>query len=81
MMEEKEILAKANERFDVPEGHIHLRYFDDVDLLFIRYKQEPPARSKYDHETHTIYNRDMRGNLISVEILDFTEKFVERGDE
>jgi hypothetical protein len=76
------VLALANERFEVPEGHIFSRYHEDVDVLVIGYISNRPDDSKVgveiskeDMEKGLIYNFDSEDKLKSIEVLGFYGKF------
>lgn len=74
------VLALANERFEVPDGHIYLRYYDDVDLMEIGYSNNKYAKTKGDVSKGLVYNFDYKGKIASVEIMDFYGKFVEEDE-
>jgi hypothetical protein len=79
---EAKVLALANERFEVPEGHIYLNYHKNVDVLVIGYKSNRPDDSKVDlgfskedMDKGLIYNFDGEEKLKSIEVLGFYGKF------
>lgn len=52
-----------------------MKYGEDVDLLTIRFKEAPrPTHGKSDGLAGIIYNYE-GDDLVSVEILDITDKF------
>lgn len=75
-----QLLALANERFELPEGHINLRYYEDVDLLAIRYSNTDSVISKDDIAKGLIYDYDSAGNLTGIEVLDLYGKFTEEDE-
>ncbi len=55
-----------------------MKYGEAVDLLTIRFKEAPyPTRSETDDGIGIIYNYEGK-TLVSVEILDITDKFTEQ---
>lgn len=76
------VLSLANERFEVPEGHIYLNYYKDVDVLIIGYISNRPDGSKVgveiskeDLDKGLIYNYIGEDKLKSIEVLGFYGKF------
>ncbi len=79
------VLSLANERFEVPKGHIYLKYYKDVDVLVIGYRSNRPDDSKDDSviskentDKGLIYNFDSEDRLKNIEVLGFYGKFTER---
>ncbi|MCP9494667.1 MAG: DUF2283 domain-containing protein [Pyrinomonadaceae bacterium MAG19_C2-C3] len=72
--------ARLNEgkiAVDLNAGKLWVKYGEDVDLLTIRFREHPrPTRSKSDGLGGIIYNYE-GDDLVSVEILDITDKFTE----
>lgn len=62
--------------YQVPEGHTLIKYFDEVDLLFIRFGNQKSARTEDDGLEGLIFDFDKDKNLVSIEIIDFYDKFV-----
>ena len=60
----------------VPEGYNYLKYYDEVDLLFIRFGNQKSVRTEDDALEGLIFNFDKDKNLVSIEIIDFYDKFV-----
>ncbi len=69
-------LAEGKIAVDLHAGKLWMKYGEDVDLLTIRFKEAPrPNRGKSDGDAGIVYNYE--GDvLVSVEILDITDKFV-----
>lgn len=65
-----ELIKLAGERVQVPENWREVKYFDEIDLLVIRYSPLPATRSKSDDSNGIVYNYDANDNLTSLEILD-----------
>ena len=70
-----EWLKLARKRLDIPE-YLRLRYFDEVDLLTIRFTEGKSTYSDDDLEKGVIYNYDANDELVSIEILDLYGIFV-----
>lgn len=82
---EAEIMAKvialANERLEVPEDYTYLKYYDDVDVLYISCSNTNSVISKGDIEKGLVYDFDSEGKLTGIEVIDFYGKFVEEENE
>lgn len=78
---EAKVLALANERFEVPEGHKYFKYFDDVDLMVIKYSNNKTVKTEDDMSKGLICNYDYKGRIRSIEVLDFYGKFTDVRDE
>ena len=65
-----ELLKRAQERADFPKIWREVRYFDEVDLLVIRFLPSPATYSKDNIGKGLVYNYDANDNLVSLEILD-----------
>lgn len=65
------VLAMANERLDVPEEHLYLRYFDDEDFLLIAYNNYEAVRREKDFENDVLYYFDSHNQLARIKILNF----------
>lgn len=74
-----ERLAKGKISVNLNAPNVQLKYSSDVDLLTIRFIERPrPNRCESDFEADVLYNYD-EDKLVSVEILDITERFVDAG--
>ena len=71
-----DLIKLAKERIQIPVNWREVKYFDDVDLLVIRYSLFPATHSKSDDLEGIVYNYDANDNLTSIEILDFYNVFV-----
>lgn len=72
---EKELLALARSRVDLPAGEMWFDYQDDVDLLYVKMKTDPrPTRTADDMERGVIFHYE-GDELVSVEILDLYGTF------
>jgi len=59
-------------------GKLWMKYGEDVDLLTIRFKENPyPDEGDADLLAGIVYNYEGE-NLVSVEILDITDRFTEQ---
>lgn len=76
----EEVISLANKRFEVPDGYQYLKYYEEVDLLVIRYSNTDAVISKSDMEKGLIYNFDNEGNLTGIEVLDLYDKFTEESE-
>lgn len=72
----EELFKLANERVSVPTDYLYLKYFEEVDLLVIRFSENDSSYSKSNLDEDIIYNYDEADNLVSMEILDFLGVFV-----
>lgn len=71
-----ELFKLANERVNIPTDFLYLKYFEEVDLLVIRFTDSDSTYSKSNLEEDVIYNYDADDNLVSIEILDIFGAFV-----
>lgn len=71
-----ELFKLANERVNVPTNFLYLKYFEEVDLLVIRFTENDSTYSKSNLDEDVIYNYDAEDSLVSMEILDLFGEFV-----
>lgn len=65
-----ELLEKARERTELPDGELSLDYQPDADLLYIKLKDSPrPDRTEDDLDAGVIRHYEGQ-QLVSLEILD-----------
>lgn len=74
---EEEVLSLASERFEVPKTYRYLKYYDEADLLFIRYGDADSVISHDDIDKGLLYDFDADGNLTGIEVWDFYGKYPE----
>lgn len=73
----QELLKLAGERVNLPPNYLEIKYYEDVDLLAIRFTDTPATRSKGDLENGLVFNYDSQGKLTSIEVLDFYGVYAE----
>ena len=78
---EAKVLALANERFEVPADYMYLKYYDDVDILYIKCSNNKCVISDDDVDKGLVFDLDKDENLVGIEILDFYGKFTESESE
>jgi len=68
----EELLAAARERVSLPQGELWLDYQDDVDTLYISFKEKThPTHSESDIDDLVVF--DYEGEeLVGIEIMDIT---------
>lgn len=68
----EELLEAAHRRVDLPTGELCLDYEDDVDTLYVRFKEKTqPTRSESDVDDLVVF--DYEGEeLVGIEIMDIT---------
>jgi uncharacterized protein YuzE len=68
----QELLKAARRRVSLPPGELWLDYQDDVDTLYIRFKEKTkPTRSESDVDDLVVF--DYEGEeLVGIEIMDIT---------
>lgn len=69
---EAELLRAARGRVNLPSGKLWLDYQDDVDTLYIRFKERThPTRTESDVDDMVVF--DYEGEeLVGIEIMDIT---------
>jgi uncharacterized protein YuzE len=69
---EAELLRAARGRVNLPPGKLWLDYQDDVDTLYIRFKERTnPTRSESDVDDMVVF--DYEGEeLVGIELMDVT---------
>lgn len=72
-----ELVKLANERIKIPSNYIFVQYQNDADLLLIKFTNGKSTYSKDDMDKGIIYNYDENNELVSMEILDLYDTFVE----
>lgn len=72
-----EWLKLANQRVEIPNNYVILKYQEDADLLVIRFNNGKSTHSTDDMDKGIIYNYDKNNKLVSKEILDLYGVFVE----
>lgn len=77
---EAKVLSLANERCEVPEGYEWMKYYDDVDILFVSYGNSNSVISDDDISKGLIYDFDRDGKLTGIEILNFYGKLKQQKD-
>ncbi len=65
------VLALANERFELPEGHTYLSYDKDKDFLEVNYNNYESVRREEHLENDVVCHFDAHGILARIEILNF----------
>jgi uncharacterized protein YuzE len=69
---EAELLRAARGRVNLPPGKLWLDYQDDVDTLYIRFKERPhPTRTESDVDDMVVFNYEGE-ELVGIEIMDIT---------
>jgi uncharacterized protein YuzE len=68
----EELLEAAHRRVNLPPGELWLDYQDDVDTLYIRFKEKTqPTHSESDVDDLVVF--DYEGEeLVGIEIMDIT---------
>lgn len=74
-MKQAKIIALANERFDVPKGYNYLKYYDDVDVLYINYSNNKAVIGDDDLDKGLVYDLDSNNNIVGIEVLNLFGKF------
>lgn len=69
------VLSLAAERFEFPNKCLSLRYYDEQNLMLIKFSNDKIVRSEDDIPKGLVYNFDNKGEIVSVEALDFYGKF------
>ena len=66
-----EWLKLARERVQFPGEVIKTDYQKDVDMLVVKFSDQPSVKGNMDYESGAVYNYDRSGKVVSIEILDF----------
>jgi hypothetical protein len=77
----EELIKLARKRVSFSRNWQSVKYYRDVDLLAVRFSDNPATHSKDDIEKGLIYNYDAEGNLANIEILDLYDIFEAFNDE
>lgn len=60
----------ARERVRFPGEAIKIDYQKDVDMLVVKFSDQPSVKGNMDYENGAVYNYDRSGKVVSIEILD-----------
>ena len=70
-------LKLARERVQFPGEVIKVSYQKDVDMLVVKFSDNPSVKGNMDYKSEAVYNYDESGNVVSLEILDLYGIFAE----
>ena len=74
------VLSLAAERFEFPNDPLYLRYCGEPDLMSIKFSNNKCVKTESDYTKGLIYNFDYKGEITSVEVLDFYGKYAEESE-